>query len=115
MGGIRTAEAVGVFSLECSFKCGEIVLWNYTVGVEKHEVFTPGMLHAIVSGNAASLVALVEILYGNLVGVGIYCLLAGKRGAVLHNHHLKVALGLCGEARKQVAHLVDAVVHRNYN
>ena len=115
MSGIGTAEAIGIFSIESSLQSGEIILGNHAIRVEKHEILPSCMFHAIVSGNATALVALVEILNREAVGVGITHLLARQRRAVFHYHHLKVACTLCRKACKQVAHLIDAVIHRNYD
>ena len=93
-GGIGSAEAVHRLFFQRCLQRFEVLWRNHAIAVEKYEVIAFGTLNSVVSGNAASVVFLPEIVHVHLVGIGLRNVVASLCGAVLHEHHLKVAVGL---------------------
>ena len=68
------------------------------VGVHEDEEVAAGAVHAVVAGNASSLVILEEVLDAKAVGVLAADVAAGHGTAVFHYHDLEIAVILRREA-----------------
>ena len=113
MGRIGASEAVERVVGQRMFEGGEVCGRNHAVGVEKHKVVACGAFHAVVAGNGASFVFLVEVFYFEACCRRCFGLRAAwLGGAVFHQYHFEVACCLQLQAPEQFDYLVDTVVNR---
>ena len=112
--GIRASETVHGFSVKFTRKHLEIIFGNYTIAVEKHEIITARMLHAMITCYRTPFILLKKITDVDPLG----CLdgfPARKSGAIFYNHYLKILQGLIFETTEKILYLIYPVVDRNYD
>ena len=115
MGRIGTSVTIDRVLVEPTAHGLKIGGGDNAVGVEKDQITAFGPLHAIVAGEAAPRIFLVEIADDHAVGILARHLVATARGAIFDEEELKILAGLHIETFEQFPHLVGAVVDGNDN